>query len=113
MAKDTPALAEQPKAVRAQAQAAPKAVKKTPDAWAAELGHVKARRLSIALRGVAPGTRYSSEHRRAATAHGWDRNDLQGFAPIFLTCSDYEAAIKAATVGAQHAAALAQCARRA
>ncbi len=107
MPKDMPA-AEQPKSAELRPAAE---VRKTPEQWAKELGHMKPRKLAIALNGSDPGKRPTSEHRRAATAHRWDANDKLGHPAFHLSETDYRKAIEAATVGAQHEPAIAPFAR--
>jgi hypothetical protein len=104
----TPAAPQPTKAVERPA----KPVLRTPAEWAKELGHIKPRRLEITLNGVAPSPRISSEHRRAATQHGWDAGDRRGDRPVSLTRKDYEAAIAAASRGESHEPALAPCRRK-
>lgn len=103
MPQETPARAEPTKAEVRPARA----VKKTPEQWALELGHLVDRKLHVALSKGESSKRLTSEHRRAATAHKWDLSNALGHAPIFLTEAEYRAALVATTAGSVHEPAIA------
>lgn len=110
VAAPEPAPAKAREKVAPSKQARPEKPKvRTPHEWARELGHVKGRRLEITLNGHAPGARFSSAHRAAATWFGWDEGARRGDPPVSLTKEQYLEALKAAAVFGECPAALAPC----
>lgn len=101
MPKDSPAQ-EGPTTADVPTAPAAREVKKTHAQWALELGHVRERKLHIALSKDEPSTRLSGEYRRAAIAHQWFLSDRLGHPAFHLTREEFERALERTTAGGIH-----------